>query len=68
MNAILTQDGKTIITETSIDEAHTLCSILEFVSRYTPIHERMLQAEVEFTGKLAEELRWYLEEVEYIEE
>lgn len=64
MNTVLSQDGSTLVTETSINEAHLLYSILEFVSRYKPIQDRMLQSEVEFAGELAEELKWYLEEVE----
>ena len=61
MNAVLTQDGRTIVTETSIEESKMLYSILEFVSRYDAIHGRMLEDEVEFASKLAEELGRYLE-------
>ena len=61
MNAVLTQDGRTIVTETSIEESKMLYSILEFVSRYEAIHGRMLEDEIEFAGKVVEELGRYLE-------
>lgn len=64
MNVMLSQDGKNIITETNLDEAHLLYSALEFISRYKEAHSRMCDEEIQFAEKMAEELHWYLEDAE----
>ena len=64
MNAMLSLDGKTVITETSIKDAHLHYSVLEFIKRYKEAHGRMIEEEIDFSEKMSNELYNILKNIE----